>query len=282
MQVMLPHIADTAGWTENSPSARTGLRPLLEVLRHRDLIRFLALRDLKVRYKQAAFGVAWVVLQPLLGVAVFTVVFNRLAGVAAPGVPYVVFAYVGLAGWAYLSASVNDCAESLVRYSGLVTKVYFPRAIAPLAAVLPGLADLAVSSVALAVLMAVTRTAPGLSLLALPLAVLFLVIAALAVGIWLSALNVQFRDVRLVLAFFLQLWLFISPVVYPPDLVPGRWQVVYALNPSVGPLGLLRWSILGMHLNVASTAESLLVAVALLVGGLRYFQAAERRFADVI
>ncbi|HEY5986201.1 MAG TPA: ABC transporter permease [Streptosporangiaceae bacterium] len=283
IQVMLPHITDTStGWVENSHASRTGLRPLLEVLHHRDLVRFLALRDLKVRYKQAVFGVAWVVLQPLLGVAVFTIVFNRIAGVAAPGVPYVVFAYVGLAGWGYLSGSVNECAESLVRYSALVTKVYFPRVIAPLASVLPGLADLAVASVALAVLMAVTRTAPGLALFALPFAVLSLVITALAVGIWLSALNVQFRDVRLVLAFFLQLWLFVSPVVYPPDLVHGSWRFVYALNPSVGSLGLLRWSLLGMPLDVAPTAESLLLAVALLAGGLHYFQATERRFADVI
>jgi homopolymeric O-antigen transport system permease protein len=279
---MLPHIAETVGWAENSPGSRRGLRPLLEVLHHRDLVRFLALRDLKVRYKQAAFGVAWAVLQPLLGVAVFTIVINRIAGVAAPGVPYVVFAYVGLAGWAYLSGSVNECSESLVRYSALVTKVYFPRAVAPLASVLPGLADLAVASVALAVLMAVTRTAPGLPLLALPLALLSLVVAALAVGIWLSALNVQFRDVRLVLAFFLQLWLFISPVVYPPDLVHGSWQYIYALNPSVAPLGLLRWSLLDMPLNTGQVTESLLVALALLVAGLYYFQATERRFADVI
>jgi ABC-type polysaccharide/polyol phosphate export permease len=279
---MLPHIAETTGWVENGPGSRTGLRPLLEVPHHRDLVRFLAIRDLKVRYKQAVFGVAWAVLQPLLGVAVFTIVLNRIAGVAAPGVPYVVFAYVGLAGWAYLSTSVNECAESLVRYSALVTKVYFPRAVAPLASVLPGLADLAVASVALAVLMAVTRTVPGLALLALPLAVLSFVVAALAVGIWLSALNVQFHDVRLVLAFFVQLWLFASPVVYPPNLVHGSWQFVYALNPSVGPLGLLRWSVLDMPLNVAMITESLLVAFALLVGGLYYFQASERRFADVI
>jgi homopolymeric O-antigen transport system permease protein len=272
----------TTGWVENSPAARTGLRPLLEVVHQRDLVRFLALRDLKVRYKQAAFGVGWAVLQPLLGVAVFTIVFNRIAGVEAPGVPYVVFAFVGLAGWAYLSGSVNECAESLVRYSALVTKVYFPRAVAPLASVLPGLADLAVNSVALVILMAVTRTAPGLALLALPLAVLSLVVTALAVGIWLSALNVQFRDVRLVLAFLLQLWLFVSPVVYPPNLVHGSWQLIYALNPSVGPLGLLRWTLLGVPLNSTSTAESLLVAATLLVGGLYYFQATERRFADVI
>ena len=282
MQLMISHLADTTGWVENGPASRTGLRPLLEVIHHRDLVRFLALRDLKVRYRQAAFGVAWALFQPLLGVAVFTIVFNRIAGVATPGVPYVVFAYVGLAGWVYLSASVNECAESLVRYSALVTKVYFPRAIAPLASVLPGLADLAVASVALAVLMAVTRTTPGLALLALPLAVLSLVIAALAVGIWLSALNVQFRDVRLVLAFSLQLWLFVSPVLYPPSLVHSGWRFAYALNPSVGPLALLRWSLIGMPLDVALAAESSLVALVLLVGGLRYFQATERRFADVI
>jgi len=257
MQLMISHLADTTGWVENGPASRTGLRPLLEVIHHRDLVRFLALRDLKVRYKQAAFGVAWALLQPLLGVAVFTIVL-------------------------YLSASVNECAESLVRYSALVTKVYFPRAIAPLASVLPGLADLAVASVALAVLMAVTRTTPGLALLALPLAVLSLVIAALAVGIWLSALNVQFRDVRLVLAFSLQLWLFVSPVLYPPSLVHSGWRFAYALNPSVGPLALLRWSLIGMPLDVTLAAESSLVALVLLVSGLRYFQATERRFADVI
>jgi ABC-type polysaccharide/polyol phosphate export permease len=279
---MVPQIAHSPEWVENSPGSRTGLRPLLEVLHHRDLVRFLALRDLKVRYKQAAFGLAWAVLAPLLGVAVFTIVFNRIAGVTSPGVPYVVFAYVGVAGWAYLSASVNESAECLVRYTALVTKVYFPRAVAPLASVLPGLADLAVASVALAVLMAITHTAPGLPLLALPVAVLSLVIAALAVGIWLSALNVQFRDVRLVLAFFLQLWLFVSPVMYPANLVHGGWQFVYGLNPAVGPLGLLHWSILDMPLHVAQTAESLLVTLVLLVAGLHYFQAAERRFADVI
>jgi lipopolysaccharide transport system permease protein len=278
----LAAVDDRRAWVENRPSRGFRGLDLRELWQYRELAGFLALRDLKVRYKQAAFGAAWAVLQPLIGVVVFTVVFRRLAKVPSDGIPYQVFAFLGLAVWAYVSGGVTKAAQSLVSNSPLVTKVYFPRVLAPLAAVLPGLLDLALSLVVLGALMAVAQLAPTWAALTLPFWVLALLVVTLGVGIWLGALNVQYRDVNQAITLLVQLWLFLSPVAYPSSLVPDAWRPLYALNPLAGILDGFRWALLGAPWPGPTLAISLTVAAALLASSLVYFQRVERRFADVI
>jgi len=255
---------------------------LRELWQYRELGGFLALRDLKVRYKQAAFGAVWAVLQPLVGVIVFTMVFHRLAKVPSDGIPYPVFAFLGLAVWAYVSSGVTKASQSLVSNSPLVTKVYFPRVLAPLASALPGLLDLAISLVVLGVLMLAYHVAPSWAVLTLPIWLLALVAVTLSVGVWLAALNVQYRDVNHAVILLVQLWLFVSPVAYPSSLVPDAWQPLYALNPIVGVLDGFRWAMLGAAWPGTGLILSLGVTAALLTSGVLYFQRVERRFADVI
>lgn len=270
-------------WIENRPSR--GLRgpDLKELWLYRELGGFLALRDLKVRYKQAVFGAAWAVFQPLAGVLVFTLVFRRLAKVPSDGIPYPLFAFAGLALWSYHASSVTRATQSLVGNAPLVTKVYFPRLLMPLAAVLPGLVDLALSLLTLGVLLVIYGTAPGWEVLTLPVWVGMLMATSFGTGLWLSALNVQYRDVNQAIALVVQLWLFLSPVAYPSSMVGGGLRTVYALNPMVGVLEGFRWAVLdgprpAGSMLLASTA----VMLVLLVSGLLYFQRTERRFADVI
>jgi homopolymeric O-antigen transport system permease protein len=269
-------------WVENRAGRRLDLAAVREVWEYRELLWFLAARDLKVRYKQAVFGLAWAAFQPLAGALIFTVVFHQLAGVNTRGVPYPVFAFTGLAAWSYMSTSVTEATECLVRNAALVTKVFFPRVVAPVAAVLPGIVDLLVSLGVLAMLMLVHDFAPGPSILALPVAIAAMCLVPLGVGLWLSALNVQYRDIRLVIAYVIQLWLFISPVAYPLDVVPAAWRLLYACNPAVGALELFRWAVLDTPLHVAAVAVSTLAGVTIVVTGFLYFHRVERRFADVI
>jgi lipopolysaccharide transport system permease protein len=273
---------DRLAWIENRPSR--GLRGLdfRELWQYRELGGFLALRDLKVRYKQAAFGAAWAVLQPLVGVVVFTLVFRRLAKVPSDGIPYPVFAFLGLAVWAYVSSGVTKASQSLVSNSPLVTKVYFPRVLAPVASVLPGLLDLGLSLVVLGALMLVYHVSPTWALLTLPLWLVAMVAVTLSVGLWLAALNVQYRDVNHAVTLLVQLWLFVSPVAYPSSLVPVAWRPLYALNPVAGLLDGFRWALLGAPPPGAGLILSLGVTVALLISGVLHFQRVERRFADVI
>jgi lipopolysaccharide transport system permease protein len=278
----LAAVDDRRAWVENRPSRGFRGLDLRELWRYRELAGFLALRDLKVRYKQAAFGAAWAMLQPLIGVIVFTVVFRRLARVPSDGIPYQVFAFLGLAVWTYVASGVTKAAQSLVTNSPLVTKIYFPRILAPLASVLPGLVDLGLSVPVLAVLMLVYGVAPTWAALTLPLWLLALFAVTLGVGLWLGALNVQYRDVSHAVTLLVQLWLFVSPVLYPSSLVPNAWQPVYALNPMTGVLDGLRWALLGTPWPGVDLPISLAVTTALLIGGVAYFQRVERRFADVI
>src|SRR5690242_4286142 len=216
------------GWTENRPTAGARAIDLRELWRYRELLYFLALRDVNARYKQAFFGVAWSVVQPFAGVAVFALVFRKLADVPSDGVPYAVFALLGFTVWTYFSASVGAATQSLVSNASLVTKVYFARLVAPLAALLPGLIGLGVSLVLVGVLMAGYGIAPGVEVLALPLCLAGLMGAALGPGVLFGALNVKYRDIATVVGFLLQLWLFASPVAYPSSLVHGGWRYVYA------------------------------------------------------
>jgi lipopolysaccharide transport system permease protein len=215
-----------------------------ELWTHRDLLYFLARRDIKVRYAQAAMGVAWAVLQPLMMMVIFSVFLGRLAEVPSDGIPYPVFALAGLVPWTYFSNAVASATESLVASSNLVSKVYFPRLVVPLAALLSWLPDLAIASVLVVGLMLIYGIVPSATIVFLPLFGLFSLLAAASVSVWLSALNVSYRDVRYAVPFILQLWLFATPVVYPASLVPVQWRPLFGLNPMAGVVEGFRWALL--------------------------------------
>jgi lipopolysaccharide transport system permease protein len=270
-------------WLENR--AVDGWLPrldLAEVWASREIAAVLALRNIRIRYKQTFFGVAWALLQPLAAVGIFTLVFGRLAEIPSEGIPYAVFVYAGLVVWFYFSQSATLASESLAQYRELVTKVYFPRLLAPLAAVVPGLVDLAISLLAVGVFMALYGVAPTGAIVFLPLWLVALVIITFGVGTWLSALNVQYRDVRNALAFLLQLWFFASPVVYGSSLLEGSWGFLLALNPLVGLLEGFRWSLVGGPSPGPEALVSLATGIVVVVSGIVYFGRAQRRFADVI
>ena len=277
-----PESSHADRWVENLPSGGWGSFALRELWDYRDLGASFAVKDLKVRYKQTFFGIAWAVLQPLLAVLLFSVVFGRLAGLPADGIPYPVFAFAGMCVWLYFASSVTTASQSLVGNRDLVSKVYFPRALAPGAAVLPGLVDLAMSLVVLAVFMAAYTVVPGPAIILLPVWLLFAVEVAFATSLWLSALNVKYRDVKFVLGFLIQVWFFASPVVYASSLFQGNWQYVYALNPMVGVLDGFRWSAVGAPGPGADVLVSGGVGIALLVTGALYFRRVEGEFADYI
>jgi len=270
-------------WVENrAPSGWLPTLDLRELWSFRELAVVLAGRDLRVRYKQTLLGVAWAVLQPLVAAAIFTIVLGRLAGVPSDGLPYAVFVYSGLVIWTYFASGLEGVSQSLVRDRDLVTRTYFPRILAPGAGTIPGLVDLAVSLVVLGVMMVAYEVSPGAELLLLPVWVLAAMLVLLGAGLWLSALNVRYRDVRHTLTFLVQVWFFASPVVYPSSLVEGSWTYVYALNPMVTVIDGFRWSVVGAQAPGAPALVSLGVTVVLFVSGVVYFLRAERRFADVI
>jgi len=258
---------------------------LRELWQFRELLWFLALRDIKVRYKQTALGVAWAVLQPLLTMLVFTIFFGRLGGFdqKTAGIPYPVFAFCGLVPWQLFSYALTQSSNSVVAEQRLLTKVYFPRLIVPLAPTLSGLVDFVISLGLLLGIMLYYGVWPDAAILLLPLFVAFALVAALSVALWLSALNAIYRDVRYTIPFLTQFWLFATPIAYPSSIVPPEWQWVYGLNPMVGVVEGFRWTLLGMdHPPWPALAVSFMVVMALLVGGLFYFRRMEKTFADVV
>jgi ABC-type polysaccharide/polyol phosphate export permease len=269
-------------WRVNSadPASREGV--VSSLWRARDLVGYFALRDLRVRYKQAALGVLWVLLQPIASVALFTLVFRRVANISSQGIPYPLFALVGMTVWLYFSAAVVRGSEVLVESPDLITKVSFPRIAAPVAAMLAPLADFAVSFVLVIILFGYYSVTPNWRLLATPIWLALVVLAALGVALWLSALNVKYRDVRHAMGPLVQLWLFASPVAYPSSLLSGWKELVIAVNPMTGLIGLARWSVLDTPWPGWPLAVSLASLAVILAGGLRYFRRAERAFADVI
>lgn len=268
-------------WTENR-SHGDPLLPWGEIWGARELVGFFGIRDLRVRYKQAVFGVLWVVVQPLVTVAAFTLAFNRLAHVSTAGVPYPVFALAGLLGWTYISQCVARGSEVLVVNPALITKVYIPRLVAPIASLLPGLVDLGVGLVLLAILCLFYGTAPSAALLLLPVWLILLVLTAFGPVLLLAALNVRFRDVRHVVPPLLQAMLFVSPVAYSSSGLKGTGSLLYALNPAVGTLNFGRYTLVGAAWPGWQLGVSVLSMLALAVGSLVYFQYAQRSFADVI
>lgn len=252
-----------------------------ELVEYRELLWVLVARDVTVRYKQTVLGVAWAVLQPLFTMLVFSVIFGRLAKMPSEGIPYPVFVYAGLLPWMFFSSAVSGASNSLLNQQSLLTKIYLPRAFVPASSIGGALVDLFVSFVVFAGLLVWYRVVPGWeAVLIIPLVVV-LVIGALGVGLILAALTVTYRDVRHVVPFMLQAWLYLSPVIYPVSMVPPGWQWLLALNPMTGVIDAFRSALLGRPWNVQTLAISSLVSLLLLIYGMFYFRRMERRFADI-
>jgi lipopolysaccharide transport system permease protein len=256
---------------------------LSELWRYRELLYFLAWRDVKVRYKQAALGAGWAILQPLLAMIVFTLFFGKLVGVPSNGVPYPLFAYCALVLWTYFSGVVGQAGQSLLGNTNLITKVYFPRFVMPASNALSGLLDLSIGLGLLVPMLAYYRVQPGWSLLWAPALLFGLILFTIGTSLIISALVVRFRDVKYTVPFLLQLGLFITPVIYPTSLIPKRFQTIAALNPLSGIVEGFRACLFpGTTLDLLLTAVSLISCALVFVGGLFYFRRAERFFADII
>lgn len=254
-----------------------------ELLRYRELLFFLIWRDIKVRYKQTLFGAAWAIMQPLLLMLVFWIFLGRLANVPSEGVPYTVFAYTALVPWTLFAQSVQGSTLSLVSSSNLVSKVYFPRLLLPMASVGSYVVDFLIAFTLLIGMMALYGVTPTSAIVWLPAFLILAIATALAVGFLLSALNARFRDIQYAVPFIVQLWLFLSPVAYPSSLVKGPWAVVYGLNPMAGVVEGFRWALLGLDPPPAGLfIASIAVTLCGLFASILFFQTYERRFADVI
>src|SRR5215470_15184177 len=277
--------------SHHSPAIVTRIEPprglvhlrLAELWAYRELLYFFVWRDVKIRYKQTAVGVLWVVLQPLLTMAVFTLFFGRLAKLPSEGLPYPVFYFAALVPWMYFSYALQNATNVVVENQRMITKVYFPRLVLPLSSVLSGLVDFAIGFAVLIVVTLYYHLLPGAPVALLPLFLLLAILTALGVGLWLSALNALYRDVKYVMPFLLQFWMFASPVAYPSSLVPARWRWLYGLNPMAGVIDGFRWTLTG-H-GQAPTISSLASSAAVLVilfGGLVFFQRMEGTVADQV
>jgi lipopolysaccharide transport system permease protein len=272
--VKVTELRATRGWVALS------LRDLWE---YRELLGFLALRDIKVRYKQTVLGAGWAILQPVATALIFTVVFGRLARLPSDGLPYPIFALAGLVPWTFFSTAVGSTAVSLIGNTNLISKVYFPRLCVPIATVLASFVDLLVATVVLLAAMVVYDVNGGWQMLAAVPFALLAFGAALGVGLWLSAVAARYRDVRHIVPFLLQFWLFATPVAYASSLLPDSWHLLYALNPMVGVVEGFRWSLLGSDIAIGGLALSSTVsALVLLISGALYFRRMERSLADVL
>jgi lipopolysaccharide transport system permease protein len=262
----------------------TGLRPLdfRELAAYRELLYFLVWRDIKVRYKQTVLGAAWAILQPVMTMAVFSVFLGRLAHVPSDGIPYPLFSFVALVPWTYFSTAVSGASASVVSSQQLISKVYFPRLLVPLAAVVTPLVDLGFALITLVALLWWYHVVPGTAIVWLPALIALAVVSAFAVSLALATLTVRYRDVRYVVPFAMQFWMFATPVAYPASLVPERWRVLYGLNPMTGVVEGFRWVLVGGRAPGLIILASALVIAVLLVAALFYFRSAEGTFADSI
>ncbi len=255
---------------------------LKEVWAYRELLYFLTWRDIKVRYKQTLLGFAWAIIQPFFMMVVFTLFFGNLAKVPSEGIPYPLFSYAALLPWTLFAEGISRSSNSIVSDQNLVRKVYFPRLVMPLAGILSPLVDFAIAFVILIGLMVYYGYPPSIRVLGLPAFILLAVLTALGVGLWLSAINAKYRDVRYTLPFLVQLWMFASPVVYSSSLLPSRFQVIYGLNPMAGVIEGFRWALLGTQPPGSLMAVSVVIVVVLLISGAFYFRRTERSFADLV
>lgn len=254
-----------------------------ELWDYRELLYFMIWRDIKVRYKQTVLGVAWAVIQPVMTMLVFSIFFGRLAKISSDGLPYPLFSYAALVPWGFFAGGLGKASDSLVGSAQLIKKIYFPRLAIPIAGVLSGLVDFAISFSVVLVLMVIYGVYPTLNIVFLPLFLLLSLITSLGVGLWLAAMNVQYRDVRYLIPFITQIWMFASPIVYPSSYLAEPWRSVYGINPMAGVVEGFRWALLGSGsppgaIVFVSAAASILV----LIGGAFYFRRMERNFADVV
>src|SRR5215471_1791222 len=267
-------IAPSRGWV----SLKLG-----ELWEYRELLYFLVWRDIKVRYKQTALGATWAIIQPLFTMLIFSLFFGHLAKMPSDNIPYPIFAFAALVPWTFFANGLSQSSNSLVGSSNLITKVYFPRLVIPISAVVSGVVDLALAFLVLLGMMAYYRVPPTINALLLPAFLVLAFVTALGVGLWLSALNVEYRDIRYVLPFIVQFWMFATPIAYPSTLLHEPWRTIYSLNPMVGVIEGFRWALLGTNTNpgmmiLASSIASLLI----LIGGAFYFRRMEKTFADVV
>lgn len=267
-------IRPTSGW------AALNLR---ELWQYRDLLMILAGRDVKLRYKQTALGVVWVVLQPLIAAVIFAVIFGMFAKLPSDGLPYLLFVFCGLLPWNYFSGALQRAGNSLITDARLISKVYFPRLLIPLASTLAVLIDFAVTLGVLVVLMVIYQVAPTWRILTLPFFLIVTTLTATGVSLWLSALNVKYRDFMYAMPFLIQVWMFASPVVYAASIVPEQWRSLYSLNPAVGFIEGFRWALLGESaLGIDMILSTVVFSLLIFVSGAFFFRRVERGFADVV
>lgn len=254
-----------------------------ELWAFRELLFFLVWRDIKVRYKQTLLGASWAILQPLFTMVVFSVIFGRFAKLPTDGIPYPIFSYTALLPWQLFSKALSDASSSLVSNQQFITKIYFPRLFLPAASILSGIVDFLVAFVILFGMMVYYQIPLTLNILILPLLIIFTVIVCMAVAMWLSAVNVKYRDVKYALPFLVQVWLYATPVAYSISLIPKEWQFLYSLNPMVGVVEGFRWALLGSQTDISLLmGASILIVIPLFIGGLIYFQRMELTFSDII
>ena len=277
------HATGTVPVTVIEPSRGWLALDLKELWDYRELLYFLIWRDVKVKYKQTIIGAGWAILQPFMTMIVFTLVFNKIADISSEGIPYPIFAYTALLPWNLFAGALNRSTVSLVTQVGLISKVYFPRLIIPLSATISGVVDFAIAFIILVGMMFWYGIVPTAAILSLPLFITIALVAALSVGLWLSALNVRYRDVGQAIPFLVQIWMFASPVAYPVSAVPEKWRLLYSLNPLAGVIEGFRWAMLGKESpDFVVIAVSTVAMIALLFSGIAYFKRTERTFADLI
>lgn len=256
---------------------------LISIWHGRELLCFLIWRDVLTRYKQTAIGAAWVIVQPLITMILFTLVFGRLANIPSEGIPYPLFAFTALLPWSYFAQALSRTSNSVVNSANLVTKIYFPRLLIPIGASLAPVIDLIFSLVVLVIMMVWYKIVPTWGILSIPLFLGLAILTALAVGLWASAFNVKYRDVGSIIPFVIQIWMYASPVAYPVSMVPEKWRLIYSLNPMVGVIEGFRWALLDKgNPDFVAMAVSAAVVAFLLAGGIVYFKKMEQSFADVI
>jgi len=270
------NIRPTSGWA----ALKLG-----DLWRYRELMFFLTWRDIKVRYKQTFLGAAWAIIRPLVTMIVFTLIFSRVAKLDSEGVPYQLFSFTALLPWQLFSKALGDTSRSMVSNRNMITKIYFPRLVIPFSSIISGLVDFGIAFMILIGMMFYYGAKPTSAIWTLPLFLLLALVTALGVGLWFSALNVQFRDVGYIIPFLTQIWLYATPVAYSAQIVSPKWQVVYALNPMAGVVQGFRWALLGTDLGANASitlSVSILISTLILISGLFYFRRMERTFADVV
>ena len=257
---------------------------LREVWSYRELIFFLIWRDIKVRYKQSVLGALWAILQPFVTMIVFTIFFGQIAKLPSDGLPYPIFSYSATVPWAFFAAALSVSARSMLSSGNMISKIYFPRIIVPLASVLANLVDFGIAFLLLIAMMFYYHIIPTINMVFLPLFLLLSMITAMGVGLWFSALYVMYRDVGYIMNFIPNLWQYISPVVYPASMIPAKWRLVYALNPMTGVIEGFRWALLGSPVSVTPLmfACSTLIALVIFISGLYFFRRMERIFSDML